>query len=403
MKIVNFKEIISKSIGGIRSVYFVCGFGLSSWAPLVPFAKERLALDEAGLGLLLLLLGAGAIIMMPISGILGQRYGNRIVIALSSLLLAIALPFLAFLDSRILMGLSLFLFGAGVGTVDVAMNSVGVHIQNLHSKPIMSSFHGLFSLGGLFGSIGVGILLKMGLEPLVAAICISILVIATVGFQYNKLFDKATEKATAIKNDDSEIPKQAIRFSWLHPGVLFFGILCFIVFMVEGAVLDWSALYLRENRGMNEVWAGLGFATFSVAMAIMRLLGDRIVEKLSSVAVVTGGSLIAALGLILVIMAPTLPVSIAGFFILGCGAANIVPVFFNEAGRLKGISTSMAVSAISTLGYSGMLLGPVGVGLVAQISSLATAFAFAATLLAGVGVLYLFYISAKKNKKTNNL
>lgn len=396
MKKLNLKEITSRSIGGIRSIYFVCGLGLSSWAPLVPFAKERLALDEAGLGLLLLLLGTGAIIMMPISGILGQRYGNRIVIGCSALLLSLALPFLAFLDSSVLMGLSLFLFGAGVGTVDVAMNSMGVNIQNLHNRPVMSSFHGLFSLGGLFGSIGVGFLMKIGLEPLFAAICISILVMVTIGLQYNKLFDKETENATTNKNNDSETLLEEENASWWHRGVIFFGILCFIVFMVEGAVLDWSALYLRENRGIDEVWAGLGFATFSIAMALMRLLGDRMVEKYNNKVVVTGGSLIAASGLLLVITAPVLSISLLGFFILGCGAANIVPVFFNEAGKLKGIPTSIAVSAISTLGYSGMLLGPVGVGFVAQISSLAIAFAVAATLLAAVGILYLFYVSTRK-------
>ena len=140
---------INKAVWAIRSIFFVCGLALSSWAPMVPFAKARLNLDDASLGMLLLLLGTGAIIMMPISGYLSQKFGNRTIIAISAIVIALVLPLLAFFDGILLMSFSILLFGAGIGTIDVAMNAFGIHLQNIYGKPIMSSLHGLFSVGGL--------------------------------------------------------------------------------------------------------------------------------------------------------------------------------------------------------------------------------------------------------------
>ena len=169
-----------KSKIATQFIFLICGLGMSSWATMVPFAKERLALNDGSLGLLLLLLGAGAITMMPIGSIFLQRYGSRIVILWSALLLALTLPLLLVISNPILMGVVLFLFGAGVGIIDVAMNAHAVHVQNVYNKPIMSSVHGLFSVGGLLGSIGLGFLIQIGLTPIAAAVSIAILLVLIV-------------------------------------------------------------------------------------------------------------------------------------------------------------------------------------------------------------------------------
>ncbi|WP_125720090.1 MFS transporter [Flavobacterium ustbae] len=388
---------VNKAIPAIKSIFFVCGFALSSWAPMVPFAKNRLNLNDGELGLLLLMLGGGAILMMPISGYLGQKIGNRIVITVSCLIIAFILPFLVFLDNVTAMATALFIFGAGIGTVDVSMNAVGVNLQNLYGRPIMSSLHGLFSVGGLVGSLGLGLLIKTGLEPLHAAVFIAVLVLLTVAFQYRKLFDASSERQTASTHSEEKESVSGGKFAWMNRGVLFLGMLCFIVFMSEGAMLDWSALFLHENRGMDESRAGIGYAVFSVAMAIMRLFGDGLVEKLSHRTVVTGGALTASAGLLMVILSPWISLTILGFFILGCGAANIVPVFFNEAGKLKNVPVAAAVAAISTMGYSGQLLGPVSVGFIAELSSLGLALGVCSLLLAGVGISYFLFMNKSKS------
>lgn len=369
-------------------MFLVCGLGISSWAPMVPYAKARLQLDDASLGLLLLLLGAGAIMMMPVSGYLAHKVGNRIVILYATILMALLLPLLLMMNTTLSMGLVLFLFGAAVGTVDVAMNAHGVQVQNRYGKPIMSSFHGLFSVGGLLGSLGLGFLMKTGLSPLAAALSIAGLLLLIVFSQYSSLFDAATEKAAMRDFSTSVTTEKTTAFSWLRGSVLFLGLLSFAAFLSEGAMLDWSAIFLHENRGVTEEFAGMGYATFSIAMAIMRLVGDTIVSHYSGRTVVIAGGSIAAVGLLLAVTTPWVGTALLGFALLGIGGANIVPVFLSEGGRLKNVSAAIAVPAITTMGYAGQLAGPALLGYIAHLFSLPIALGFSAALLLTVAIAY---------------
>lgn len=370
-------------------IFLVCGFALSSWAPMVPFAKERLHLNDGSLGLLLLLFGAGAISMMPLSGYLSKLYGTRIVILISGLVAAVFLPILLLMPNPWMMGAALFVFGGGIGVIDVAMNSHGIHVQNKYGRPIMSSLHGLFSVGGLCGSLGLGLLMRAGLNPLTAAISISILLIIILLWKFQSLFSKQQE-GNEPENHAQEENKIKTRSGWLSPRIIFLGAACFAVFLSEGAMLDWSALFLKENRGIAAELAGVGYATFSIAMAAMRLLGDRIVERFNGKTVVVGGGLIAALGIFIAVATPWIPATLFGFVLLGVGAANIVPVFFSEGGRLKGIPASVAIPAISTMGYAGQLAGPALLGFIAYHFSLTVALAFTGVLLLSVAITYAF-------------
>lgn len=381
--------IIKDAKKATQYIFLVCGFALSSWAPMVPFAKERLQLNDGNLGLLLLLFGAGAISMMPLSGYLSKRYGTRVIILISGLVAAIFLPILLLMPNPWTMGAALFVFGGGIGVIDVAMNSHGIHVQNQYGRSIMSSLHGLFSVGGLCGSLGLGLLIRAGLDPLAAAISISILLIVILLWKYKSLFSKQQE-GNVPENNTEEKNEVKTRRGWLSPGIIFLGAACFAVFLSEGAMLDWSALFLKENRGIAAELAGVGYATFSVAMAAMRLLGDRIVERFSGKTVVVGGGLLAALGIFIAVANPLVPVTLLGFVLLGVGAANIVPVFFSEGGRLKGIPASVAIPAISTMGYAGQLAGPALLGFIAYHFSLTAALTFTGILLLSVSLAYAF-------------
>lgn len=371
-----------------RAIFLVCGLGISSWAPMVPFAKDRLELNDANLGLLLLLLGAGAITFMPLSGYLGHRYGNKIIMCCAALLTAIMLPMLILMDSILGMGISLFIFGGAIGAVDVAMNAHGAQVQNLYGKPIMSSLHGLFSVGGLLGSIGLGFLIKLGLAPFIAAVFISGILILIVIWQYKNLLDAHVEKRASLQFSTQDESSKQSKVSWINRQVIFLGGMCFIVFLSEGAMLDWSAVFLHENRGISEEFGGLGYAAFSVAMASMRLVGDGIVAKFNSKIVVVGGSILGAAGLLLAISTPWAVTALLGFVLLGIGAANIVPVFFSEAGRIKNVPVSVSIPAITTIGYAGQLAGPALLGFIAYGSSLSSALGFCAVLMLCVAVVY---------------
>lgn len=369
-------------------MFLVCGFAISSWAPMVPLVKQRLALNDANLGMILLLLGAGAIVMMPVSGYFSLRFGTRVVIFFSGLVAALMLPLLLIMPNTITMGIALFIFGAGVGTIDVAMNSQGIHVQNKYGKPIMSSLHGLFSVGGLCGSLGLGILIKSGLPALTAAVSIAVLLIVILIWQFPALLSKELEEDPEHKKTDEPQAGGKRSWAWLNAGVFFLGLSCFAVFLSEGAMLDWSALFLKESRGVQAELAGLGYAAFSVAMAVMRLLGDKIVEKLNKKTVVVGGGMLAATGLFLAVSTPWVSTTLLGFVLLGIGAANIVPVFFSEGGSLKGVPAAVAIPAISTMGYAGQLAGPALLGFIAYHFSLTYALAFVGILLTIVAISY---------------
>jgi len=380
---------LQKARRAIQLIFLVCGIGMASWAPMVPYAKDRLGLDDASLGLLLLLLGGGALLMMPVSGMMVHRFGSRIVIAVSVWVIAITLPLLLVLPSVAAMAVTLFLFGSGIGTIDVAMNAHGVQVQNLYGRPIMSSLHGLFSVGGLLGSLGLGFLITLGLHAVHAAISISVLLVVIGMVQYRYLFPAEIEKAAVARFSATEGKAgSGMRFPWLHGSVLFLGAMCFAVFLSEGSMLDWSAVFLRDIKGVAPEFSGVGYAAFSIAMAAMRLLGDGIVARLSGKKVVVYGGLLGAAGLFLAIISPWVYGSLFGFVLLGVGAANIVPVFFSEGGRLPGIPPPISIPAITTIGYAGQLAGPALLGFIAYYSSLSIALGFSALLLVLVAVAF---------------
>ncbi|WP_343555655.1 MFS transporter [Sphingobacterium sp.] len=384
-------KTIIKGKTATQVMFLVCGLALSSWAPMVPFAKDRLGLNDGELGLLLLFLGGGALLTMPLSGFLIGKVGSRKVILIAGLIAALVLPVLLMVTNSYLMAGVLFIFGCSIGGIDVAMNAHGVQVQNAMGRPIMSSLHGLFSVGGLFGSIGLGFLIKMGLNPIYAAVTIAILLVLLLLLQYRKLLDYQKEKEIIVRFshiDETKLSKD--KFQWFRWSVLILGLMCFIAFLSEGAMLDWSAIFLRDHKGVSSEFTGIGYAAFSIAMAVMRLQGDRLVSKLNSHVVVIGGSLLAALGILIVVGSPWLSLTLFGFVLWGLGAANIVPVFFSEGGRIEGLSPTIAIPVISTMGYAGQLAGPALLGVIAQYFSLIIAFETIALLFIVVALIYKF-------------
>ena len=358
-------------------IFLVCGIGLSSWAPMVPVAKINLGLDDAALGLVLLSLGAGAILIMPFTGMFINKYGSRKVTLIAATVISLILPLLLLTSSSIQLAVALFIFGAAIGSIDVAMNSHAVVVQDRYGKHIMSSFHGMFSLGGLIGSIGLGFLIKFGLSPTVAAVSISILLFTIAASQYKNLLPHSEEGKV-----DS--------FAFVLPKgpVLVLGLMCFVFFLAEGSLLDWSAVFLQFNRGFDLEMAGLGYASFSVAMAVMRLTGDKIIHKIGSSKVVLYGALIASAGFMIAVIIPWPGAALLGFVLVGLGAANVVPVFFTAAGNIPNVPTSVSLPAVTTLGYAGQLAGPAMIGFIADAFSLPIALGFVGVLLLIVAFTY---------------
>jgi predicted MFS family arabinose efflux permease len=354
-----------------RISFFIAGFVIAAWAPLVPYAKARAGIDDAVLGLILLCLGIGSIVTMPVAGALAARFGCRLVIAIASLLLSLTLPLLATVASLPLLVASVLVFGSAIGALDVAINIQAIIVERESGRSMMSGFHGQFSLGGIAGAAGVTGLLAAGSLPLAATLCVSGAIIVLL--------------ATAAPH---MLPYGARRegpaFAVPHGVVLFIGVLCCIAFLTEGAVLDWSAVFLTSVRGMATSYAGLGYAVFAMAMTIGRFTGDRIVQRFGGANTIVFGGLCAALGFALAALLPSWQAALPGYALVGIGCSNVVPVLFSSVGRQAVMPEHVAVPAITTLGYAGILAGPALVGFVAHVASLATAFLMLAIMLVGV-------------------
>ncbi|MGE8098204.1 MFS transporter [Pseudomonas fluorescens] len=356
-----------------RIAFFIAGFGIAAWAPLVPYAKARAGLDDGTLGVLLLCLGVGSILAMPMAGMLASRFGCRRVLSGGTLLICLALPLLATVSSIPLLIAALFLFGAGLGTVDSTVNLQAVIVERASGKTMMSGFHGLFSLGGIVGAAGVSALLGLGISPLGATLVVIVFLLVSLLKAAPHLLPYGSESSGPA-------------FAIPHGVVLFIGSLCFIVFLAEGAVLDWSAVFLTSERDLDTAYAGLGYAAFALTMTVGRLTGDAIVHKLGATRVIVFGGLTAAAGLLLATLAPAWEAALIGYALVGVGCSNIVPVLYTAVGKQNVMPENIAVPAITTLGYAGILAGPAVIGFIAHGSSLSFAFGLISVLLLAVAV-----------------
>lgn len=351
-----------------RLSFFAAGFGASCWAPLVPYAKARLQIDDGRLGLLLLCIGIGSVAVMPATGGLVARLGSRAVILAGGFGFCLAIPFLAIASDVQLMAAALLLFGASLGAMDVAMNIHAVEVERVASRPLMSGFHGLFSIGGFAGSGTVTLLLASGVS-LAAASVVSLLVVAASVIVASPRFLE-TRAATSSPF-----------FVWPRGLVLLLGALAFVSFLVEGAILDWSALLLTRHHAFDAAHGGVAYALFSIAMTVGRLTGDRVVAHLGARRVMVFGGLLTAVGLLTVLPGVLPGFALGGFLLIGIGASNIVPVLFSAAGRQTAMPSGLAIAAMTAIGYAGILAGPAVIGFVAQATSLPIAFVLLATLM----------------------
>jgi predicted MFS family arabinose efflux permease len=356
-----------------RIIFFLAGIGMAAWAPLVPYAKARAGLDEGLLGVLLLGLGLGSMGTMPIVGAVAARFGCRAVIAGGALLIAVALPLLATLTNFAGLMAALMVFGAGCGAVDVAMNLQAILVERASGRAMMSGFHALFSVGGIAGAAGMAGLLNAGVAPLAAVGWVVGLLMVALAAAWTYLLTYGARGGPLFA-----VPRGV---------VLLIGALCFVSFLAEGAMLDWSAVFLSGVHGVAAASAGLGYAVFACAMTLGRFTGDRVVQRFGGKRVLTGGALCAGAGLAFAVLAPGGHAALAGFALVGLGCSNIVPVLFSSAGRQTAMPEALALPAVTAMGYAGILAGPALIGFGAHLAGLSAALLVLALALGGVALV----------------
>ena len=361
------KEIGMREVHAARAFFFIGGFGTATWAPLVPLLRERLMVGDDVLGMLLLCIGVGSLLTMPLSGALAMRLGCRRVVMTAAVLFAAILLLVSCVDALSLAVPIVLIFGAVMGCIDVVVNIIAVLVEKGIGRRIMSGMHAFWSLGGFVGAglygVWVGLL---GLTPFQSTAIAAGLILLLTAVYGRYLIPYGGGGGALLA-----LPRGII---------VFVGMTAFIAFLSEGAVMDWGGVYLTTVRGMDLALAGTGYSVFSAAMLTMRFLGDRVVQRIGALPVAVGGALLAFGGILLVMFAPADVLLYVGFFAIGIGSANIVPVFFSLMGRQNVMPVSAAVSAVSTMGYLGILAGPAAIGFVSSLTTLQTAFAMLAAL-----------------------
>ena len=368
----------------VRAIFFFSGFGCATWAPLVPIVKQGLSVSDDIMGMLLLCIGIGSFLSMPLSGALARKYGCRKVITIASIIFIVILLAITQVNSVYQLVPLLLVFGSAMGLIDVVMNINAVFVEQASGRSIMSNFHAMWSIGCFVGAGIFGIWLSLGLSPLMATIIAVLIMLALLSLCYGKLLPygaKEDEKESTLL----AIPKGII---------IFFSIIIGISFLTEGAVMDWSGIYITEVHGMDIALAGTGYSIYSVAMFLTRITGDYAVNRFGKKIMVAGGLLLSFIGFMLLVFASWEPLIFSAFFLMGIGLANVVPVIYSLAGNQTDMPSGQAVAAMGTFGYLGMLCGPAAIGYISNATSLNWAFGVLAVLIEITLASYIF----SKNK-----
>ncbi|MFH8579997.1 MFS transporter [Streptomyces zaomyceticus] len=359
----------------VAAVFCVHGAVTGSFATRIPWIQEHAGVSAGQLGLALAFPALGASVAMPLAGAISHRFGART--ALRGLLtlwtLALTLPSLA----PNIWGLcgALFVYGATAGMSDVAMNALGVETENRLGKSIMSSLHGMWSAGALIGSAAGTVAAHLGgdarLHHLIAA-----LVLTALGLFF-------CQGVLDIRSTPEEDPPP--RFSLPPKSALIIGAIGFCAVFAEGASLDWSAVYLRDELGSSAGLAAASTTAFALTMTVARLVGDRVVDRFGAVRTVRVGGTVATLGGAMVVLAPHAAVAMAGFGLIGLGVAVVVPLAFAAAGR-SGPNPSQAIAGVATITYTSGLIAPSAIGGIADATSLVFSFGLVTLLTLGLVV-----------------
>ena len=361
---------------GVAAVFGLNGFGYGSWVPRIAEIQEKLGLSAGQLGLALFMAAIGALLAMPLAGAAAHRYGSRAASALTVVCYGLSLSGLALASGPLWLGVALFSLGASSGALDVSMNAQGVAVEKHHWRPIMSSLHGMFSLGAMAGAGATGLIAAaaVGLSPHLLGVAVLTVAVGLVACR-------------PMLPASAEGGAPGPGFARPSLALLLPGIVALAGLLSEGAMGDWSAVYLRTSLGAGTTMAAAAFAAFSVMMAAGRFTGDRLVARLGGDLVVRAGGALAACGLGLTLAIGQPLIAVLGFGLVGAGLSCVFPVVLSSAARTPGIAPSAAIAAVCTIGYLGFLVGPPAIGGLAELIGLPAALGLVVLLCALIAAL----------------
>lgn len=350
-------------------VFFLNGTIGATWATRLPAVQAKLMLSTGELGIALLGTAFGALVTMNMAGYLAARFGSRSVTVIASISLCLILPLLALAPTLPILVGTLALFGASNGSMDVAMNAQGVLVERQYGKPILNSFHACWSLGGLVGALAGGLVASHSIAPLPHFLGVALCCVLLTLFV-----------ARSLLPAEAEAQETAVAFARPTRAILALGLVAFCVVLGEGAMADWSAIYLNGTLRTGVGLAAAGYAAFSVVMALGRGVGDHLTSRLGPRIMMQLGGIVAAIGLTLALVGTWIPLALLGFGLVGAGFSVVFPLTLSAAGRTTKQAAGTAIAAVATCGYVGFLVGPPVIGFLADALSLRVALSFVVLL-----------------------
>ncbi len=357
----------------VCAYFLVNGFLLGNWTARIPAVKEYFAVDNSTLGLLLFCMAAGAMTAMPFTGTVISRFGSHRVTVFTGALMCLVLPTLAVMPNVYVAGIAFLGYGFAGGSMDVAMNGQAVYVERDYGRPIMSSFHAVFSAGMAAGAVVGGLFAKIGGGLLIHFVSVGIVSGVVVFLASTYLIDALTEERKAGEDQ----PK----FIFPNKLILPLGLIAFCSMVGEGTMADWSALYMENVVGQSDSMGAMTIFSFGLAMLIGRSFGDYFTNLWGSYKMLRNSSLLAIFGLTLMLTVVNWPMVLLSSFLLGLGLATIAPIVYSASGNTPGVAPSVGIAMATTVGYAGFFVGPPTLGFLADAFGLRLALLFTLALL----------------------
>lgn len=361
--------------------FFGKGFCFATWASRIPDLKNTLQLNEAELGTILFFLPIGQLVAMPFSGRIVSKFGSNAVTIYGTLLYALFLIFLGLAHTSWQLAIGLFLFGVFGNICNIASNTQGVVTQQLFEKPVMGFFHGSWSLAGFCGAlVSLGVI-YCNLSPFIHFILAFVFVMILVLLNANYLVK------TKIKK--TKVTEKKRFFQFPEKILVWLGAISFCCMASEGIMFDWSGVYFKDIINAPGALVTLGYTSFMITMATGRFLSDLLVSKYGPRKVILSSGIVITTGLYLAVLFPYLITCTIAFMLVGFGVSNVVPIVFNETGKIKSVATETALTIISSISFLGFLIGPPLIGYIAEATSLQ--YSFATVGILGIFITILTY------------
>lgn len=360
------------------SVFFFCqGLSFASWASRIPDIKTSLHLSEAGLGTILLALPIGQLLTMPFSGRAVTRFGSKYVLRIAIVGYALSLTNIGLVNQPWQLALTLFSFGIFGNLCNISVNTQAVHAEALYPRPIMASFHGLWSIAGFSGALIGSLMMNLEIKPYYHFWIIASFTIAMMLF-FNKylLLTPVSKSASGFR-----------KLTMPHGSLLLLGVIAFCCLSAEGCMFDWSGVYFKEVVKAEGSLVSLGYASFMIMMATGRFTGDRLAYKFGRKKMVQLSGILIFTGMMIAVLFPTIITATIGFLIVGFGVSSIIPLMYSTAGKIKEVASGIAIATVSGIGFFGFLMGPPLIGYIAELAGLQYSFAVIAAL--GIGITLL--------------